>query len=74
MPFPKADCFEVKNAKFPLDLALAFPNANALTMHKATNGKPEKVESNQTSEPQSLLSQFGNIEFATNVKYIETEV
>ena len=30
MPFPDTDCFEVKNAKFPLDLALAFPNANAL--------------------------------------------
>ena len=30
MPFPDADCFQVKNVKFPLDLALAFSNANAL--------------------------------------------
>ena len=32
---------------------------NNVTMHKATNGKLEKVESNQTSEPQSFLSQLG---------------
>ena len=30
LPFSDEDGFGVKNAKFPLDLALAFPNANAL--------------------------------------------
>ena len=34
-----------------------------VTMHKATNGKPEKVESNQTSEPQSFLSPVGKKDF-----------
>ena len=29
---------------------------------QTTNGKPKKFESNQTSEPQSFLSQFGNVE------------
>ena len=34
MPFSDADGFRGKNAKFPLDLALAFPNANALMIEK----------------------------------------
>ena len=46
---------------------------NNVTMHKATNNKPEKVESNQTSEPQSFLFQFDSAEFATN-EYIEIKV
>ena len=41
---------------------------NNVTMHKATNGKLEKVESNQTSEPQSFLSQFGSAESTINVE------
>ena len=58
-------------------MVLAFSNATALTMHKqmnnvtmhkTTNDKPEKVESNQTNELQSFLSWFGSAEFATNVK------
>ena len=32
---------------------------NNVTMHKTTNDKPKKVESNQISEPQSFLSQMG---------------
>ena len=35
-----------------------------VTMHKATNNKPEKVESNQTSEPQSFLSLVGKKDFS----------
>ena len=46
-------------------MVLAFSNATALTMHKqmnnvtmhkTTNDRPGKVESNQTSELQSFLS------------------
>ena len=41
---------------------------NNVTMHKAANGKPKKVKSNQTSEPQSFLSQFGSAESAINIE------
>ena len=58
MPFPDADCFEVKNAKFPLDLALAFPNANALIRNLKNGGSKLTHYGNIIADIFFLLSHF----------------